>query len=197
MRTDIVEVVGKAGNWASFKSIRAILLRTKNITTLRLRFSFAPAFRILPATLVLKNLTSLDANISHTALAMFLRNHPHITNLTIGACNVAVASSCPLTACHLPNLEELACPPGCVRALASATIPLTRLITFHTDAQDATHSTLRLFDFRRIPTSSNLTILHVDFDHTMGLEFLQRISAAAPALTVLRLMESAFSDKVR
>jgi hypothetical protein len=142
MRTDIVEVVGKARNWVSFKSIQAILLCTKNITTLRLQFSFAPAFCVLPEMLVLKNLTSLDANMSHTALVMFLRNHPHITNLTIGACNVAVTSNCPLTACHLPNLKELACPPGCVHALASVTILLTWLITFHTTAQDAMLFTL-------------------------------------------------------
>jgi len=197
---NIVEVVlDRAGDLACFKAIRAILRCTKNITCLTLRFSFEPELCILPIgkTVVFKNLTTLNVNIPHAALGHFLNpKHTQITDLAIGSCN---APTCPLASCRLPHLQRLICPPGCVQALTSADSPVMQLQIIHDTAQDASFPLPRLFDSRRIRTSSSLTVLHLDFDHTAtGLRggLLQCISEAAPVLDVLRLTESTFSDKV-
>jgi len=193
-RVDIVEVLDKAGSLASFNSIQAILKRTKNITTLRLQFSFKPDRRILPATLVFKNLTTLNVNIPHATLAQFLAKHLDIQNLVLGGpCNLPI---CPLTGCQLPRLEDLVCLPGCVHALTSAGSPLQRLGVFHDTIQDSGFQTTQLLDLTRIPSSCILATLHLDFDHTVT-DLLTRIDAAAPGLRFLKLTESPFSDRVR
>ena len=117
---DIVEVFGDAGSLQSFSAVRGVLCRTTNITSLALIFSFEPALRVLPTTQIFDNLTDLNVNAPHTAVAQFLMNHPGITSLAVGACH---ASNCPLTDCPLPLLQAVSCPPGCVRAVTSAAPP--------------------------------------------------------------------------
>ncbi len=192
---DIVEVQDEAGNLSSLKSVLNILRHTKSLTCLTLKYSFPPALRRLPRAQdqVFRNLTSLNVNAPHSAVTLFLMNHPHITHLVLGTCN---ASNCPLTDSPLPLLQELSCPPGCVQALTSAGSCLTRLISFHGSPEDASFLMPHLLNFRTIQSSSILTVLHVDFHHTTT-SLLQRISAAAPALTVLRLTESFFTVEVR
>jgi len=198
-KIDIVEVLDRAGDLAYFRAIRAILKRTKNITSLTLQFSFAPERRIIPIgpTVVFKHLTALNVNVPHATLGHFLDpNHPHITDLVLSSCN---APTCPLFDRRLPRLQRLACPPGCVEALTSAYNPISQLQIIHDTAQDAKFPLSRLFNTHPIRTSFVLTELHLDFDHTAsGLQggLLQRISEAAPVLEVLRLTESRFSDKV-
>jgi hypothetical protein len=192
---DVVEVLQDAGKRANFKTIREILKFTTNITSLTLRLSFRPSWPMIPTTLDFVNLRTLNSNVPHTTIARFLARHPHITSLVLDACN---AASCPLTSCRLPHLEELVCSPGCVQALTSVASPLWRLGVVQNTAQDSRFSLERLFNFHRIKTTSALTVLHLDFDHTASrFGLLQSISAAAPALMVLKLTESSFSDKVR
>jgi len=74
--------------------------------------------------------------------------------------------------------------------------PLGKLQVIQYTAQDSTFPLQDLFDFRRIPTSSHLCHLHLDFDHTAP-SLLQAISKAAPQLETLKLVESEFSDSVR
>lgn len=188
-RVDIIEVYDNICTWTSFKTVREILSCINNVTCLRLRFSFQPSFRILRTSLVLEHLTTLDVNIPHATLARFLTKHPRITNLVLGPCN-SQKDFCPLTGCHLPDLWELTCPPGCVRALTSTGSPLTRLHIIHDTVQD---SNFPLFNSMHIKTLSVLTILHLDFDHTVK-RLLQRISVAAPALSILKLTERLGSE---
>jgi hypothetical protein len=194
-KVDIVEVLQGAGIRANFKAIRGILKCTTNITSLTLRLSFEPVWLMLPTTLDFVNLTILNSNIPHANVVPFLTRHPRITNLVLDTCN---AASCPLIGCRLPRLEELICPPGCVQALTSVASPLSRLGVVQSTAQDSRFPLERLLDSHRIKTTSFLTVLHLDFDHTASrFGLLQSISAAAPALIVLKLTESSFSDKVR
>jgi len=191
-RIDIIEVLDKAGSLTSFNSIRAILKRTVNITTLCLQFSFEPDRCILPAALVFQNLTTLNINIPHAALAHFLLKHPEIQNLVLsGPCDFP---TCPLTGCHLPRLEDLVCLPGCVRALTSGS-PLQWLGVRHNTVQDHSFQLIQLLNLTPIPSSCILTTLHLDFDHTIT-DLLTRIDAAAPGLRFLKLTESPFSDMV-
>jgi len=100
-----------------------------------------------------------------------------------------------LTALYL-SFENLLVPPGCVRALTSEATPLKQLATTHGTSQDATSSLLQLFNFSSIPTSSVITNLHISIEN-QTMHLLQRISAAVPALHVLRLTESPFLVGVR
>lgn len=188
----MIEVYDNMSTRASFKTVRDVLTYTTNITRLTLHFSSKPSSQILPISLVFKRLTTLDINIPHATVGCFLVNHPRITNLVLGPCNTQL-DFCPLTCCHLPNLWELTCPPGCVRALTNAHSPLTQLSVIHGTDQDVNFP---LFNFMHIRTSSVLTILHLDFDHTIK-RLLNRISVAAPALRVLKLTERRLSGQVR
>lgn len=187
-RVDIIEVYDDAGTWTSFKTVREILTYIKNVTCVTLWISLPPLGRILPTSLVLEHLTTLDVNIPHVTIARFLRRHPQITNLVLGPCNTE--HICPLAGCHLPNLWELTCPPACVRDLMITGSPLTRLHVLHSTVQDANFP---LFNFMYIRTLSVLTVLHLDFDHA-DTRLLQRISAAAPALSILKLTERLCSE---
>ncbi len=188
-RVDIIKVYDDAGTWTSFKTVQEILTCIKNVTCMTLQFSFEPSCQILPTSLVFEHLTTLDVNIPHATIAHFLTKHPYITNLVLGPCNTQ-QDFCPLTGCHLPNLWELTCPPGCVRALTNTGSPLTRLRIIHGTVQDANFP---LFNFMRIKTLSILTVLHLDFDH-MVKQLLQQISVAAPALRILKLTECLCSE---
>jgi hypothetical protein len=79
--------------------------------------------------------------------------------------------------------------------LISAGSRLTYLAPFHGSPQDASFPMTRLLNFNSIETSSVLTVLDIDFQHTTG-KLLQHISAAAPVLTVLQLKESFFTVEV-
>ena len=95
-------------------------------------------------------------------------------------------------------MEQLTCPKGCVWPLLSVVTPASPLynlqVVQHT-TQDLTFPLEELFDFHRIPTSSHLYYLHLDFDHTAP-DLFRAISTAAPHLETLRLVESEFSDRV-
>lgn len=185
-------MLDKAGSLTSFNSIRSILRRTKNITTLHLQLSFEPDCRVLPSALVFHNLTTLNVNIPHAALAHFLLKHLAIQNLVLsGPCDLP---TCPLTGFHLPCLEDLVCRPGCIRALTSGS-PLQWLGVRHNTVQDHSFQYLQLLNLTPIPSSCILTTLHLDFDHTIT-DLLIRINAAAPGLRFLKLTESPFSDTV-
>jgi hypothetical protein len=190
---DIVEVHGDAGDLPSLNVVQGVLGRTVNISSLTLIFSFEPTLRALPTYQVFDNLQDLNVNAPHTAVAQFLTRHPYISSLVVGTCH---ASICPLINSPLPFLRALSCPPGCVRAVTSATTPLTQLAAIHGTSQDATFSLLQVLDFSTISTSLVITHLHISFDNKTT-HLLQRISAAAPALQVLRLTESPFSVGVR
>lgn len=194
---DIVEVMDEAGDLSSSRAVLDVLRRTKSITCLTLKYSFPPALRRLPTAhdQIFRNLTSLNVNVPHNTVGLFLMNHPHITHLVLGTCN---ASHCPMTDLHLPllQLQELACPPGCVQGLTSAGSHLTRLISFHGSPEDASFPVPCLFNFHAIETFAILTVLDMDFHHTSP-RLLQSISTAAPTLTVLRLTESSFTVEVR
>lgn len=161
---DIVEVQDEAGNLSSLKSVLNILRHTKSITCLTLKYSFPPALRCLPMAQdqVFRNLTSLNVNAPHSAVTLFLMNHPHITHLVLGTCN---ASNCPLTDSPLPLLQELSCPPGCVQALTSMGSHLTCLISFHSSSEDASFSIPCLLNFYIIQSSSILAVLHINFHY--------------------------------
>ncbi|KAH9000590.1 hypothetical protein EDB86DRAFT_3135148 [Lactarius hatsudake] len=191
LEIEILEVSADAFDRSAFKSIREVLYRTRNITDLVLRFSFQP-IRILPTTIVLHRLTSLDVNIAHATVARLLRTHPHIENLTLGPCNDTLR--CPLAGLSLHFLQCLTCPPGCVRALTENS-RVHRLIATYDGVRHVRFPILQLLDFRPIQTCAVLTILHIDFDHTAERLFL-RISAAAPALVYLKLTESSSSSEV-
>ena len=153
-------------------------------------------------SLLFENLTIFETNTPHALVAPFLARHPAITNLVLDVCNPATATTavaCPLTDCHLPHIEELSCPKGCVRPLLSAVTtasPLTNLQVIQHTAHDSTFPLRKLFDFRTIPTSLYLCHLRLDFDHTVP-KLLHAISTAAPKLVTLKLVESTFSDSVR
>lgn len=173
---------------------------TTNLTTLTLRLSFEPTSRTLQG-LIFPKLNIFETNIPHAVIAPFLARHPTITNLVLDTCNATSTTTfvpCPLSSCRLPHIEQLTCPKGCVRPLLSVVTPASPLynlqVVQHT-AQDSTFPLQGLFDFQRIPTSSWLYYLHVDFDHTAPNLF-GAISAAAPLLETLRLVESEFSDRV-
>ncbi|KAI9459239.1 hypothetical protein BJY52DRAFT_1223230 [Lactarius psammicola] len=193
LKIEFLEVSANAfdGSALVFKSIREILYRTRNITDLVLRLPFKP-IRILPTSVILHRLTSLDVNIPHATVAQLLRTHPRIENLTLGPCNNTLR--CPLTSCSLPSLQCLTCPPSCVRALTENS-PVQLLAATYDGIQRARFSILQLLDFRPIKTCAVLTTLHIDFDHTAE-RLLLRISAAAPALIVLKLTESSTSHEV-
>ena len=191
-RINIVEVLNKAGSLISFNSIRAILKRTKNITTLCLQFSFEPDRCILPLALFFQNLTILNINIPHATLTYFLLKHLEIQNLVLSSpCNLP---TCPLTGCHLPHLKDLVCLPGCVHTLTSGS-PLQWLGVLHNTIQDHSFQLIQLLNLTPIPLLCILTTLHLDFDHTI-MDLLTCIGAAAPGLCFLKLMESPLSDMV-
>ncbi|KAI0282241.1 hypothetical protein BC826DRAFT_974308 [Russula brevipes] len=73
-------------------------------------------------------------------------------------------------------------------------IPVTRLTTTYNDVGRLDYPVAQLLNFRPIITSSSLTVLHIDFDHTVT-QLLLRLSVAAPALIILKLTESKFSSK--
>lgn len=191
---DVLEVRDKAGNFtlSSLQSILEILRRTQNISCVTLQFSFTPSLRLPMDDQVFQNLTSLNVNIPHAALTRSLINHPAITDLVLGVCG---SPTCPLINSTLHSLRNLTCPPGCVQGLISAGTYLTRLVSFHGSPEDASFLMTRLLDFQVIPTFSVLTVLDIDFHHTTT-RLLQRISAAAPAVAVLRLTESHFIVEV-
>lgn len=197
---DVVEVIGPGGKPSAFKIVQCLLeYYMTNITALKLRLSFEPTSDILQS-LEFTNLKIFETNIPHSLVAPFLARHPTITNLVLDVCNTATTSTfCPLTGCHLPDIEQLSCPKGCVRPLLSAVTPASPLynlqVVQHTP-QDSMFPLQNLFDFQRIPTSSHLYYLHVDFDHTAP-QLLHAISKAAPRLDTLKLVESKFSDSVR
>lgn len=188
---EFLEVSVKTLKGSAFKSIREILCRTQNITDLVLRFSFKP-IRILPPTVVLSRLTSLDVNIAHSTIVRLIQGHPHIENLALGRCTNTIR--CPLTNCLLPALQSLTCPPGCVRAIAHNS-PVRWLAVTYDGVQHARFPILRLLDFRPIQTGGVLTTLHIDYNATAE-RLLLRISAAAPALVYLKLTESSSSVEV-
>lgn len=200
--TDIVEVIGQGGKPSAFKIVKCILeYYTTNIAALKLQLSFKPTPHMLQ-NLKFTGLTIFETNVPHALIAPFLARHPAITNLVLDVCNTATTTTtvtCPLTNCNLSRLVQLSCPKGCVRPLLSAAMPASPLYNLqviqHT-AQDSLFPLQELFDFRLIPTSSNLHFLHVDFDH-MAPNLLQAISIAAPQLNTLRLVESKFFDRVR
>lgn len=179
------------GSAFNCKSIREILCRTQNITVLVLRLAFKP-IRVLPSTVVLNCLTTLDVNIPHSTVAQLLQTHSHIQDLALGPCNNTLR--CPLTNCPLPSLQRLTCPPSCVRAITRGS-PVYWLAATYDGVRHARFPILQLLDFHTIQTSAVLTTLHVDFDHTAG-RLLLRISAAAPALVSLKLTESSSSSMV-
>jgi hypothetical protein len=127
---DIVEVNGDASDFPSFNALQKFLCRATNITCLSLVFSCRPALRILPTTLF-NNLTDLNTNAPHTAVAQFLIQHSSLTSLAVGACHTSLTSVCPLTHSPLHLLESLTCPSDCVRAMASMATPLTNLTVIH------------------------------------------------------------------
>jgi hypothetical protein len=188
---EILEVSVKTLKGSAFKSIREILCRTQNITDLVLRLSFKPIC-ILPPTVVLNRLTSLDVNIPHSTIAQLLQSHSHIENLALGPCNNTLR--CPLTNCSLPALQCLTCPPSCTRAITHSS-PVRWLAATYDGEQHARFPILRLLDFHPIQTSAVLTTLHLDFDSTTE-RLLLRVSVAAPALVYLKLTESSSSVKV-
>jgi len=191
LNIEILEVSANAFDESTFKSIREILYRTRNITDLVLRLPFKP-IRVLPTTMILHRLTSLDVNVAHTTVAQLLRTHSRIENLTLGPCNNTLR--CPLTSCSLPSLQCLTCPPSCVRALAENS-PVQWLAATYDGVQHARFPILQLLNFCPIETCAVLTTLHIDFDHTAE-RLLLRISAAAPALIFLKLTESSTSSEV-
>ena len=198
----MVEVIGQGGKPSAFKIVQCLLeYYTTNITALKLRLSFEPTSRALQ-NLEFRHLDIFETNIPHTLIAPFLARHPTITRLVLDVCNAATATTavaCPLTSCHLPHIEELSCPKGCVRPLLSLVMPpaspLSKLQVVQHTAQDSRFPLGNLFDFRRIPTSYHLYYLRLDFDHTSPT-LLLAISTAAPELETLKLVESKFSDRV-
>ena len=191
---DIVEVTGDGGNLSSLQSVLCILQKTENLMCLTLEYSFPPPLRRLPIN-VYHNLTSLNINAPHGVVAPFLAAHPNITELVLASCD---APTCDFIESLLPPLQllrTLTCPPGCVQGLISAECQLTRLAVFHASRDDASFPMPQLLNFTPIQTSSVLTVLYVDFDHETTM-LLQRISVAAPALAVLRLIESGFKPEV-
>jgi hypothetical protein len=171
--------------------MRDILCRATNISDLVLRLPFKP-IRILPTTVVLRHLTSLDVDIPHSAVAQLLATHSHIQNLALGPCNDTLR--CPLTNSWLPFLQRLTCPPSCVRAITQGS-PVDWLATTYDGVRHTRFPILRLLDFFPIQTCAVLTDLHVDFDHTAE-RLLLRILAAAPALVFLKLTEMSSSSEV-
>ena len=190
---DIVEVRDGAGDLLSLQSVLDVLRKTKNISCLTLRFTFPPHLMRLPQDVRYRNLTLLSVNAPHSVVTPFLMTHPQLTDLTLGSCG---APSCALVDSPLPFIQSLTCPPGCVQGLISAGSRLTRLSLTHQAAEDATFPVSQLFNFHVIQTSQTLTVLDISFVHSTS-ELLQRISAAAPALIVLRLTESSFAVEVR
>ena len=68
--------------------------------------------------------------------------------------------------------------------------PLTWLQVLHSTVQDANFP---LFNFMYIRTLSVLKVLHLDFDQA-DTRLLQQISAATPALSILKLTERLCSE---
>lgn len=201
MTTDIVEVIRWGGKLSAFRIVRHFLkYYIMNITILKLQLSFKPTSHMLQG-LEFTNLVIFQTNIPHALITPFLTRHPSITNLALDVCNTATATfaiACPLASCHLPNIEHLSCPKGCVQPLLSAIMPaspLAKLQVIQYTIQDSTFPLQDLFDFCCILTLSHLCHLHLDFDH-MAPKLLQAISKAAPQLETLKLVESKFSDSV-
>jgi hypothetical protein len=187
----VLEVFIKAGDdKRPFKLIQELFHRTVNVTDLVLRSS--KPNRII-STMTFTSLASLDINISHRLVRRLIQMHPRIDDLTLGAClTVAV---CPLADCSLRSLRSLTCPPSCVRAITDGvgSAPVTRLITTYRDVGRRSFPILQLLNFHPLHISGILTTLHIDYDHTAN-NLLLRICAAAPALMVLKLTESKFSE---
>jgi hypothetical protein len=202
---DVVEVIGQGGKPSAFKIVRCLLeYYMTNITALKLRLSFEPTPCMLRG-FEFKNLEIFETNIPHILIAPFLARHTDITHLVLDVYNVHMATTaiaCPLASCRLPHIEKLLCPKGCVWPLLSAVTllsrgsPLRNLQVINNIAQDAMFPLQDLFNFSRIPMSSQLSDVHLDFDH-MAPNLLQALSRAAPLLKTLRLVESKFSDRVR
>ena len=129
---DVVEVIGQGGKLSAFRFVKYLLkYYTTSLTTLKLQLSFEPTPRIFQ-TLLFENLRIFESNSPHALIVPFLARHPAITNLVLSVCNTATATTtiaCPLSACHLPHIEELSCPKGCVRPLLSAVTPASPLHT--------------------------------------------------------------------
>ena len=186
---DVLEIHQGAADGATFKAVKAILGHAKNVTVLVLRLSFR-CFCVFPVFTAFADLVTLDVNIPHATIAPFLIHHPHIEDLTLGACG---NSRCyPLSHCPLPCLRCLTCPPSCVQALSGS--PLT-LPTTHDDVEDEPFPIIKVLDFHLIKLLAILSSLHIDFDHTTT-QLLQCILVAAPALQNLKLTESKFSHEV-
>jgi hypothetical protein len=100
---EFLEVSVKTMKGSAFKSIREVLCHTQNITDLVLRLSFKPIC-ILPPTVVLNRLTSLDVNIPNSTIAHILQSHSQIENLALGPCNNTLR--CPLSNFSLPALQS-------------------------------------------------------------------------------------------
>ena len=188
---DVLEIRQGAADGATFKAVKAILGRAKNVTVLVLRLSFR-RFRVFPVFTAFAKLVTLDVNIPHATIAPFLIRHPHIEDLTLGPCGNS--RRCPLSRCPLPRLRCLTWSPSCMRALSGS--PLTSLTNTHDGVEDKPFPIIKVLDFHLIKLSAILSSLHIDFDHTTT-QLLQRISAAAPALQNLKLTESKFSHEVR
>jgi hypothetical protein len=201
---DVVEVIGQGGKPSAFKIIQCLLeYYMMNITALNLWLSFEPTPHMLQG-FEFKNLEIFETNIPHILIAPFLARHTDITHLVLDVCNVhmvTTAVACPLASCCLPHIEELSCSKGCVQPLLLAVALLSQgsllcnLQVINNIAQDAMFPLQDLFDFCCIPTSSQLSDVHLDFDHTAP-NLLQALSRAAPLLKTLRLVESKFSDRV-
>jgi len=127
---DMVEVIGWGGKLSTFMIVQCLLgYHMMNLTTLRLQLSFKPTLHALQG-LIFTNLNIFEMNIPHAVIISFLARHPTITNLVLDACNAATATTfiaCPLTSCHLPHIEQLICPKGCVQPLLSVVMPASPL----------------------------------------------------------------------
>ncbi len=184
----------------SMRQLRAILNCLTNVKSLILQLPPSWArLQVLPRADVYSNLVLFKANIPHAALVSFLQNHPHIEILTLGPCNAnADGGPCPLsdiTNSHIRALRELTCPPSCVRAVAQGSQEVGKLFATYDGIQGNIFPICKLLDFNRIWPSANVTILHLDYDHT-AVRLLKRIAAAAPGLISLKLTESKYSNEV-
>jgi hypothetical protein len=177
------------------KSIRGILPLAQNIRALVLKFPFKP-IRLFPTYLTFDHLVSLNVNLPHATIASFLQMHRNLETLQLGACGNANTRICPLThySLRFPLLVELICPPSCVLALIVGSAATTLFATYD-DVRHHRFPMYKLLDYRQFETSATLTTLLIDFDNSTP-QLLHRISAAAPALRILKLAECKFSRNV-
>lgn len=135
----------------------------------------------------LNNLRTLTTNFPHDALSAFLSTHLGITELALtGSCGRLF---CPLSTLDpLTQLVRLEGPMGCLCQLA-AVLPGIQMINAQCTTSDECDVFLNSLTLR----GPCLRLLSMEFFLTDG-EILSRISAAAPALYSLRLLEK---DQVR